>query len=195
MALLVVLLASCGTPQDGEHASSLKAHEMASADEQRSLEIGATVASERDRPRSGSPEPAGRDEQTPRDASVKLSPSVSAEAGRARVQERIASGNRTQVDRVQLTDPVRVKKGEGVTQETRSVLRLRVTGQFSMRAERVELLVDGVCVGFGVEASDGRSVSIALGDESLVRVGARVAYSYGSSPATEVGTVQLEGRD
>jgi hypothetical protein len=80
------------------------------------------------------------------------------------------------VDEVTLTGAA---KSAGAT-----AVRLTIAGTFPLRD-----LVDDKPVGRGISTPDARSLRVAVGDPSVLKTGAVVAYRYGNGPVTVVGAL------
>ncbi|WP_169515764.1 hypothetical protein [Amycolatopsis nigrescens] len=100
----------------------------------------------------------------------------------------VARGPSMTVDEVPLTAPISLRAG---AQPVSEVLRLRIDGDFPLRALDPTVLIDGKPVGRGIGAVDQRSLNVGLED---VRTGTEVSYRYGTGPATTVGTLTREAR-
>ncbi len=68
-------------------------------------------------------------------------------------------------------------------------VRLTISGTFPIRDLDPTVLVDNTPVGRGITAADARSLRVAVGDPSVLKTGAVVAYRYGTGPVTVVGAL------
>jgi hypothetical protein len=85
------------------------------------------------------------------------------------------------VDEVTLTGAA---KSAGAT-----AVRLTIAGTFPLRDLDPTVLVDDKPVGRGISTPDARSLRVAVGDPSVLKTGAVVAYRYGNGPVTVVGAL------